>query len=122
MKLCVKPIEGCANVVDLASSIVMQAFAQSSASKIETQHRKSKRVQRLHRMIDNFVVHGAAIKPMRMTDQSRMSCIRLAFVEQGLQPSRRSLNKERLDSVRHVPLLPPRRHGRKVDSMHKDKS
>ena|SRR5947209_13223188 len=122
MKLRVKPIEGCANVINLASSIVMRAFTEPSASKIETQHRESKRVQRLHRMIDNLIVHSAAIERMRMTDQSRMSCIRLALVEQCLQPSRRSLNKECLDSVRHVPLLPPHRHGRKVDSMHKAKS
>src|SRR5437764_2244369 len=108
MKLRVKPIEGCANVVDFASSMVMRAFTEPGAPKIETQHREPKRMQRLHRMIDNLVVHSAAIERMRMTNQSRMSCIRPTFVEQCLQPSRRSLKKECLDSVRHVPLLPPR--------------
>src|ERR1041385_1604951 len=42
---------------------------------------------------------------MRMTDQRRVRRIRLAFIQQGLQPPGRPLKEERFDPIGHVPFL-----------------
>jgi hypothetical protein len=43
-----------------------------------------------------------------MADQRGMRRLGLAFIQQGLQPSRRPVEEERFDSVGHVILLPQR--------------
>jgi len=41
-----------------------------------------------------------------MADQRRMRRVRLAFIQQGFQPSCGSIKKEGFDSVGHIILLP----------------
>jgi hypothetical protein len=38
----------------------MLAFTHSRAAKVEPQHREAESAERLHGVIHNFVVHGAA--------------------------------------------------------------
>ena len=60
MKLRIQPMERGANVFDLAIAFVVFSVAQPRAAKIETQHRKTKAVQRLHGVEDDFVVQRAS--------------------------------------------------------------
>lgn len=105
MELRVQPVKGCASVLNFTPALVMPAFAKSGAPKVEAQHRKAKVAYCLHGMKDNFVMHGAAKKRMRMTDQSRVGCIRLALVQQGFELAYRPGKKECLDFIRHIFLL-----------------
>jgi len=69
------------------------ALAQAGPAKIETQHRKSKTVQRLHRMEHNLVMQSPSEQRMRMRHQRGMRRVGRSDIEQRLQPSRRTVNK-----------------------------
>ncbi len=60
MILSIEPVERGANVVDFPIAVVMFALAQSSSTKVEAQHRKTKTVQCLHGVKDDFVVQRPA--------------------------------------------------------------
>jgi len=102
MVFSIQPVQRGARVFHFTASLVVLALAQSCSAKIEAQHWKPKGVQRLHGVIHNFVVNSAAIKRMRMTDQCRVSGVRLAFVQQGFQLARRPLKEERSNATGHI--------------------
>ena len=61
MKLRVQPVDRGSYIIDLALPLIVFTFAHPGATEIESQHRKAELMQSLHRMIDNLVVHRAAI-------------------------------------------------------------
>src|SRR5450631_2313798 len=75
----------------------MFSGTQSGAAKVEAQHGKSKRMQRLHGMKHDLVVHRPAKQWVRMADQSGMRRIGLARIEQCLEPAGRAVEKQRAD-------------------------
>jgi hypothetical protein len=95
MKLRIQPFERGADIIDFADALVVFSLAQSRPSKIEPQHRKSERVQRLHRVKYNFVVQRPAIQRVRMAHERSMRSILRANVQQSLKISRRSFEDER---------------------------
>ena len=52
-------------------SLVVRSLAQSRAAEVEAQHGKAERVQGLHGVEDDFVVHGSAVERVRMAHQRR---------------------------------------------------
>ena len=97
MKLGVEPVKRRAHVVDFPVAVVVFALAQSRPAKIEAQHRKTKTVQRLHGVEDDFVVQRPAKQRMRMANHRRMRRILRAGIEQRFQPSRRTVERQRTD-------------------------
>jgi hypothetical protein len=61
-------IERRADIAAFAFPAIVLPFALSRSPKIETQHWKAQRVQRFRGLINNFVVHRATEKRMRMAD------------------------------------------------------
>ena len=70
-----QPVERGADVFDFANAVGVLAFAQTGAAKVEAEHGKSKAVQRLHGVEDDFVVQRSSIERMRMADQGGMGCV-----------------------------------------------
>src|SRR5947209_7001559 len=95
MEFAVEPVQRHANVVRLSLAMAVFSLAQPKATKIEAQHRKSKTVQRFHPMKHNLVVHGAAVNRMRMTDQSSMTRVLCAGVEQRFEASCGAIDEQR---------------------------
>jgi len=75
-----EPRERCRDVGDFLFAVVFPG-AQTRAAKVEAQDRKSKRVQRLHRMENHLVVHRSAKNRVRMADESGVRRIGLANIE-----------------------------------------
>ena len=99
----VQPIEPGTNVINLALAVVVHAFTESGIAEVEAEHRKSEGVQRLHGVIHNFVVHGAAIHRVGMADQGGVRGGGLTLVQQGFEFSGRTAQKQRSD-FRHALL------------------
>src|SRR5438105_15813154 len=95
MELAIEPVQRSVCVFRLSLSLSVLSFTQPKATKIEAQHRKSKTVQRFHRVKHNFVVHGAAVNRMRMTDQSSMTRVLCARVEQRFEASCGAIDEQR---------------------------
>src|SRR5439155_467192 len=76
-------------------AVAVFSFTQPIAAKIEAQHRTSKTVQRFHGMKLHLVVHRAAVNRMRMTDQSRMTRVLCARVEQRFEASCGAIDEHR---------------------------
>ncbi len=96
-ELAFQPSQRCLHVGDLAASVIVLAGAQSRPAKVEAQHRKADRVQSLHGVEDNLIVHGPAKHWVRMTDQPHVGSRGRADVQQGLQTPRRTFDEERAD-------------------------
>ena len=101
-----QPVEDRADVVALASSMVMCSLAKSRSSEVEAQHRQSKAVQCLRGVIHNFVVHRSAVQRMGMAHQRRVGRSGLAGVQQRFQPPCGTRQKHRLNCIGHVLRLP----------------
>jgi hypothetical protein len=103
VKLGVEPIEGAANVVDLAVAVVVFALTEPSTAKVEAEDGKSKMVQRFHGVEYDLVVQRAAEKGMGMADERGVGGVRGARVEQGFEASGGTGEKKRADgrSLRH---------------------
>ena len=97
MELPIQPIERDAYVVDLAATFVVRPFAESSATKVEAQHRKSERIERLHGMEDDLVMHRPAEKRVRMADKRGMSGVGSTLVQQGFETAGRTVEKKATD-------------------------
>lgn len=95
--LAFEPFQSCADVVELAIAMIMAAFAESRASKVEAQYRKTKSVQCLHRVKHNLIVERAAKERVWMTDESRVGCAGQARVQQRFKSADRPLEKKRAD-------------------------
>src|ERR1700739_1775198 len=59
-KLCSKIIERGFHIALLAASLVVVAWDEARAAKIEAQHRDAQGIQSFRRVINHLVVHGAA--------------------------------------------------------------
>jgi hypothetical protein len=59
----------------------MFTLAQTGSTEVEAQHRKTKTVQRLHRVKHNLVVQRPTKQRMRMTNQCRVRSV----VRPGIQ-------------------------------------
>ena len=94
MEFGVQPIQSGLRVFDFAAPLVVRAFAQARAAKIEAQRRIAQPIQRLHRRKHHLVVHGAAVQRMWMADQRRPSRLRFATVQQRFQLARRPRNEQ----------------------------
>ena len=93
-ELVLQPSERGLHVGDLAASLIVLAGAQSRAAEVEAQHGKSERVQGLHGVEDDFVVHGPTAQRMRMANQAGVGGSRRAGVQQGFQATSRSIQKK----------------------------
>src|ERR1035437_1572603 len=96
-ELMLQPSQRGLHIGYLAASLVVLASAQAGAAKVEAQHGKAERVQCLHGVKNDLVVHGPASQRVRMAHQSGMGRGGRSHIEQGFQPSCRSLEKECLD-------------------------
>src|SRR5579862_10002055 len=66
MEFVVEPVEGGADIVLLAASMIVTAFAESGAAKVETQHGESEALEGFHCVVDDLVVHGSAAERVGM--------------------------------------------------------
>src|SRR5206468_12466558 len=96
----------------------MLSIAQARSAKVEPQYRKAKAAQRLHGVVNHLVVHRPAKQRMRMADQSGMRRVRLALIQQRLQPSRGPIEEERFDSIGHNSFY--QSADRKTKTYHRD--
>ena len=87
MEFPVEPVERCADVVNFADAVVVLALAQARAAEIETQHRISKAVERLHGVEDDFVMQRAAKQWMGMANHCGVGRVLCASIEKGFQPA-----------------------------------
>ena len=93
VKLGIEPVKRSAHVFDLPLALVVFALAQARAAKVEAQHGKTKAVQRLHGMEDDFIVQRPAKQRMRMADDGCMGGILRATVKQRFKPSHRAVKE-----------------------------
>jgi len=93
MKLSIQPIKSSTNVIDFPVALVVLPLAQPRAAKIETQHRETAAVQRLHGVEHDLVVQSAAKQRVWMAHQRRMRRVLRARVKQRLQPAGGALKK-----------------------------
>src|SRR5208282_5950295 len=71
-------VESGANVILFAAAVVVCAFAESRAAKIQAQHRNAPAMNCFRRLKDPLVVHRAAKQGMRVADDRRETriCVR----------------------------------------------
>ena len=91
MQAGIEPVESCADVVDLACSVIEAAFAETDSAEVEAQNRQPCRGEDLHGVVDDLVVQGAAAERMRMADECGKGGVGAAGVENGLESSCRSV-------------------------------
>ena len=97
MELAIQPVQSGLHIIGFAASVVMFSLAQSHPAEVEAEYRKTKAVQRFHRMEHDLVVHGAAEHRMRMANQGGMGRVLRAGIEQGFEPACRAVEKQRTD-------------------------
>ena len=78
-------VETGADVVDLAASEVVCTLAATGSAEVEAQDGQAEVAEGLHRMVDNFVMHGSPKKWMRMRDQRNVGCVVGAGIQQGFK-------------------------------------
>ncbi len=86
------------DVLALAAALVVSALASANTPKVEAQDRQAQPVKRLVHVIDNFVVHRAAVERVRMTyhgGKLRLRRFRRRRPENRFQTARRAGNKQR---------------------------
>ena len=84
-EVAVKPVEGGAGVLLLAVCVVECAFAEADASEVEAEHGNAEGGERLHGVIDDLVVHGAASHGVGVADECGVGSVFAAGVEQGFE-------------------------------------
>ena len=89
-----QPLDCGGDIIGFAFPIVMLALAQSRPAKVETQHRKSESVERLHGVECDLVVHGAAKNRVRVADQGGVCSLLRAGIQQAFQSAGRALQKK----------------------------
>src|SRR5271166_3715403 len=92
-KLELQPRQGSLYVAGFIPAIVLPG-AQSRPAEVEPQNGKAERMQCLHGVKDDLVVHRAAEHGVRMADQSGVSSRRRAHIKQSFQPSYWAVEKE----------------------------
>ena len=88
--------DGRADVVLLASAVVVLAGALADASEVEAQHGAAGRARGARQPKHHFVVQRAAEQRMRMADDDRLLNPHILFrsLVQALQTARRSLKEQ----------------------------
>ncbi len=81
----VEIVEGGADVVDFAAGFVVFAFGEAGAAEVEAQHRQTEGGERLHRVVDHLVVHGAAEERVWMRDEGGVGGVVCAGVEESFE-------------------------------------
>ena len=69
LEVVLQPTERGADVVLLALPVIERTFAQPDAAEVEPQHGQTEGRERLHRVVDDLIVHGATASGMRVADQ-----------------------------------------------------
>ena len=80
-----EPVEGGLHIPYFAPAIIVRAFGQARAAKVEAQHWEAEVRERLGRVINDLVVHRTAAEGMRMSDEGGEGSIRATGIEQGLE-------------------------------------
>ena len=94
MEFVVEPVEGGADVVELARPVIVFALAESSAAEVEAQHGEAKVVQRFHGVEDNLVVEGASVDGMRMADDGGVGGVEGTGVQERFKLAGGAVEKE----------------------------
>jgi hypothetical protein len=81
----VKIVEGGADVVHFAASVVVFPFGEAGAAEVEAQNGQVEGSKCLHRVVHHLVVHGAAEERMRMRDEGGVGGVVRAGVEEGFE-------------------------------------
>jgi len=79
----VEPVERSTSVVALPGPVGVLAFTQPYSAEIEAQNGQAEGGKRLHRVVDDLVVHGPAARRVRVADERGVWCI----VASGVQKS-----------------------------------
>ena len=91
LEFILEPVEGGKNVTDFGFTIV-RAIAEAGSAKVESQDRPAESpmwmVERLHGVVDNFVVKRAAEDWMRMADERREWSIGVALIQNCFKTAR----------------------------------
>ena len=86
---CGEPVQGGADVLDLATALVVGAFAQACAAEVEAQHGQTEGREGLGRVVDDLVVHGAAAQRVGVGDQGGRRRVVARLYSGGLRAGRR---------------------------------
>jgi hypothetical protein len=90
VQVLLEPVEGGFDVVLFASALIVRAFAEAGAAKVEAKDGKAEGREGLHGVIDDLVVHGAAAGRVRVADEGGVRCVVAAGVEKGFEVARRA--------------------------------
>jgi hypothetical protein len=97
VELRIQPVESGAHIIDFAVSVIVLAVAESGATEVEAQHRKTKAVQRLHGMKHDLIMQRPAKQRMRMANDCGVSRALGTRIEQRLESSCWAFEEERSD-------------------------
>ena len=67
---CMQVSESGSDVIDFAAGLVMLPLGESGSAEVEAQHGQVERGEGLHRVVDDFVVHGSTEQRMRVRHHS----------------------------------------------------
>jgi hypothetical protein len=87
MEVAAEPIKCGADVVLLATAVIVAAFAEAGSTEVETEDWEAEGVEGLHGVVDDLVVHRASAEGVRMAEEDGVLCVRRAGVEESLQAS-----------------------------------
>jgi hypothetical protein len=90
VKILLEPIEGGFDVILFASALIVRAFAEAGAAKVEAKDGKAEGGEGLHGVIDDLVVHGAAASGVRVADDGGVGCVVAAGVEERFEVAGRA--------------------------------
>ena len=97
-----KPAERRPGVLNFAFQLPVHAGARPHAAEVEAQDDDAGASQSAGQAIDHFIVHGAAIQRVGMTDHGAEARVAaLGLFEQRLEASGGTGQSERLDAARH---------------------
>jgi len=73
--------------------VCVLALAQSGSTEVESQHGKSKAVERFHGVKDDLVMQGSTEHRMRMAHDRRMRRVWRSGIQQRFQPPGRAVEE-----------------------------
>jgi len=94
VKLRVQPVKRRADIIDFPGTMIVLSLTQARSAKVKPEHRKTERMQSLHRVKHNLVMQRPAKQRMRMANQRGMSRILSPTVQQSLKPPRRTFKEK----------------------------
>ena len=91
VELPFKPVES-GQYITCFGAAVVDALAEACTAKVEAEHRQRESplggIERLHDVINNFVVHGSAARGVGVADERGKAGFGRAFIEQRFKSSR----------------------------------